>query len=362
MTVRKRGNAWHYDFTIKRVRYREGIPEARTKSQAFQAETKARQDVFDGKYKRSTGGQLFSAFVEKTFLPWSRLNKRTWYDDQLIAKVLIDFFSGKTFDQITPMIVEKFKKERRESFTYRNKPRQPATVNRELGVLSKIFSLAVDAGVAASNPCSRVRRLRQDNLRTRYLSPEEEARLMQAIDKWPPLDSVVVVALNTGMRRGEILSLAWDQVDFSRRLINITQSKNGRSRSIPMNVRVVEELGRLRASGGSQEYVFRSERSEKHLGWLKRKWERAVLEAEIVNFRFHDLRHTAATRFADGGADAFTIAAILGHATIQMSARYVHATDEGTRRAVDKLVDFGNPGHKSVTKQKRQTLRSAVSS
>ena len=121
--------------------------------------------------------------MEKTFLPWSRLNKRSWYDDQLITKVLTDFFAGKTFDQITPMMVEKFKKERRESFTYRKKPRQPATVNRELGVLSKIFSLAFDAGVAASNPCSRVRSLRQDNLRTRYLSPEEESRLMQSIEK-----------------------------------------------------------------------------------------------------------------------------------------------------------------------------------
>jgi hypothetical protein len=101
----------------------------------------------------------------------------------LITKVLTDFFAGKTFDQITPMMVEKFKKERRESFTYRKKPRQPATVNRELGVLSKILSLAFDAGVAASNPCSRVRRLRQDNLRTRYLSPEKESRLMQSIEK-----------------------------------------------------------------------------------------------------------------------------------------------------------------------------------
>jgi integrase len=156
------------------------------------------------------------------------------------------------------------------------------------------------------------------------------------------------------MRRGEILSFAWDQVDFSRRLIRIAQSKSGRFRAIPMNARVVAEMERLKARRDSEAYVFQSDRMDKHLGWLKRKWERAVREAKIPDFRFHDLRHTAATRFADCGADTFTIAAILGHATIQMSARYTHATDEGTRRAVERLIDFGNPGHKSVTKQKRQ--------
>src|SRR5258705_16938 len=127
--------------------------------QKHPARAKARQDSFYGKDKKSKRGPTFFTFVEKNFLPWARPNNTSWYDDQLISKVLTDFFAGKTFDQITPMIVEKFKKVRRESFTYRNKPRQPATVNRELGVLSKILSLAIDAGVAASNPCSRVRRL-----------------------------------------------------------------------------------------------------------------------------------------------------------------------------------------------------------
>ena len=142
---------------------------------------------------------------------------------------------------------------------------------------------------------------------------------MEAVSKWPPLDSVVVVALNTGMRRGEIISLTWEQVDFVRGVINVMQSKSGRSRAIPMNAYVVEELEKVKARGISEEYVFKGDRSDGHMGWLKRKWERAVVAAKLPNFRFHDLRHTAATRFADGGADAFTIAAILGHATIQMS-------------------------------------------
>jgi hypothetical protein len=145
--VRKRGDIWYYDFMIRRIRYRAAIPEARTKSQAEQAEAQARLEVYQGKYGKPEGSSSFVAFVKETYLPWSKLNKRSSYDDGLICKMLCEHFAGKSFAAITPMLVERFKRDRREGLTKYGTQRQPATVNRELAVLSRIFTLAVEQGL-----------------------------------------------------------------------------------------------------------------------------------------------------------------------------------------------------------------------
>jgi len=354
MSVKKRGGRWYYDFMIKQTRYRGVVPEARTKWQAEQAETKIRLLVYEGKYGQVDGNGSFTDFVKETYLPWAKLNKRSWNDDRLIAGVLCEYFAGKKFSQITAMLVEKFKKERRESPTKRGTARQPATVNRELAVLSKVFTLAVEAGAATNNPCLRVKKLRQDNARTRYLSEEEEGRLMSALGTRPHLRPVVVLALNTGMRRGEILALKWEQVDLSRGVITVINTKSARDRMVPINARARAEFEALRSLPKLNEYVFRSPRTGGRLKWIKRAWGAACREAGLAGFRFHDLRHTAATRMGDTGADPFTIAEILGHADLRMTKRYTHATDEAKRRALERIGQAQNVCHKFVTKAKEQ--------
>jgi integrase len=159
------------------------------------------------------------------------------------------------------------------------------------------------------------------------------------------LREIIIVALNTGMRRGEILSLRWSQVDFMRDLIFVTQTKSGKDRVIPMNEAVRNALLSLSREG---ERVFQ-------VDWIKKAWMGALKEAKIEDFTFHDLRHTAATRLADAGADAFTIASILGHSTIQMSARYTHDT-ERKRRAIEAIsTEKKRLSHITVTQQKRQS-------
>ena len=182
------------------------------------------------------------------------------------------------------------------------------------------------------NPCRKVRLLRMDNQRNRYLSEDEETRLMAILEgRRAHLRSIVILALHTGMRRGEILSLRWNEVDFARGLILVKRTKNGRDRMIPMNSIVRETLAAIRQEDVQ---VF-------PINDVKRSFVYACVKAKIADFRFHDLRHTAATRLADRGADAFQIAAILGHATIQMSARYTHATGHGLRRAMESLTANG---------------------
>jgi integrase len=259
----KRGGVWHYDFLIRRVHYREAIPEARTKWQAEQVETQVRQAIFEGKYNKLQQKQIptLKKFIKETFLPWSKANKRSYQSDQWRSKVLINWFDGKRLDEITPTLIEKFKRERREGRTRLGKERSPASVNRELELLSRVLTMAVDSELIEIHPCRKVRKLRLDNRRIRYLSPDEEERLMAVlIGRKAHIKPLVILAINTGMRRGELLSRTWEKVDFSRNVIYVTNTKSGKDRVVPMNQPVREQLMEMNKLADS-EFVFANKRT-----------------------------------------------------------------------------------------------------
>ena len=323
---------WHYEFRIRGACYRGALSEARTKWQAEQAETQIRQQVYEGKFGGLVSAPRLKDFIDEIYLPWAKANKRSCRDDVWRSGVLNEYFGKQRMDEIAPFQIERFKQERRAGLTWRGTQRTPASVNRELEVLSRIFSIAIDNGMNIQNPCRKVRLLRMDNHRNRYLSKDEETRLMAILEgRRAHLRCIVILALHTGMRRGEILSLRWDEVDFARGLILVKRTKNGRDRMIPMNSIVRETLAAIRQEATTDGQVF-------PINDVKRSFVYACVKAKIADFRFHDLRHTAATRLADHGADAFQIAAILGHSSIQMTARYTHATSDGLRRAMESLA------------------------
>lgn len=330
-----RRKRWHYEFRVRGVCYRGALPEARTKSQAEQAESQIRQQVYEGKFGGLASAPRLKDFIDEIYLPWAKANKRSSRDDVWRSGVLVEHFGKQRMDEIAPFQIERFKQERRAGLTWRGTQRTPASVNRELEVLSRIYTIAIDNGMNIQNPCRKVRLLRMDNQRNRYLSEDEETRLMAILEgRRAHLRSIVILALHTGMRRGEILSLRWNEVDFVRGLILVKRTKNDRDRMIPMNSIVRETLAAIRQEASTDGQVF-------PINDVKRSFVYACVKAKIADFRFHDLRHTAATRLADRGADAFQIAAILGHATIQMSARYTHATGHGLRRAMESLTANG---------------------
>jgi integrase len=159
------------------------------------------------------------------------------------------------------------------------------------------------------------------------------------------------------MRRGEIFSLQWFDVNFERGAIHVRQTKSGKDRLVPMNSTVQAMLESLPKSSG---YVFPSPRTGGRLIDIKIGFMRAVAVAKLTNFRFHDLRHTAATRMAAGGADAFTLCSIFGWSDIRMALRYTHAMNDAKRQAVENMAGKKNSGGKSVTKAKRQARQPAV--
>ncbi len=367
MTVFKRGKRWQYDFWVNGKRYRGSIPEARVKAQAERAEIKIRDSVYEGTYGKKINAPKLRDFVAETFLPWSKANKRTWLHDEFRARPLTEAMGNKTLDEISPILIERYKRDRRAIKTVRGTERAPSSVNRELELLSKIFSLAIDQGLAIQNPCQKVKRFREDNERNRYLSDDEEARLLSMlVGHRASLRPVVVLAIHTGMRRGELLSLRWANVDFGRGLIHVMnshreQTKSGHSRSIPMNRIAREQLLSLYRETGDTEYAFVNRTTGKPRTDVKTGFRSACKDAGLEDFRFHDLRHTAATRLGDAGVATRSIMAILGHRCIQTSARYTHATDDGLRRAVETLAQRKTPTDAKVpTVAEQRQLPAAV--
>jgi integrase len=170
--------------------------------------------------------------------------------------------------------------------------------------------------------------------RVRYLTPDEEKGLFEKLDGCEWLKGIVLIALHTGMRRGEICGLQWFDLNFERGLIHVRNTKNGKDRLIPMNA-TVRTL--LENQAKTSSYVFPSPRTKERLVEIKYSFVRAVKAAKITDLRFHDLRHTAATRMGDAGADALTLA-IFGWSDIRMAMRYTHAMEDAKRRAVEAIA------------------------
>lgn len=345
MPVENRGTArnprWRYAFTIRGVRYRAAIPEARTKYEAEQAELEAKKAVFEGRYGRPSGDQDFLRFVEEVYRPWVQANNRSWKTNvRYTLPVLCEWSGGKTFAQISPLLVEKFKRERRSSITNRGTTRKPSTVNRELQLLSTIFTLAIRHKVAATNPCQEVDLLPENNRRTRYLLDEEGPRLMDALTgSRAHLRPLVLVAIGTGMRRGDQLNLRWEKVDFQRNVIHVPNSKTGRDYPVPMNKVVRGALLEVRREGRSAEYVFINPEPGKPYADLKKAFGTACRLAGIFGLHWHDLRHTFGTRLAESGCSEATIAELMGHSDPETTRRYTHATNRAKQAAVEAVSE-----------------------
>lgn len=201
-------------------------------------------------------------------------------------------------------------------------------------------------GRIEKNPAARVKKLKKAPARERILTRDEAGRLVDEAS--PELRPILIVALNTGMRRGEILGLKWTDLDLVRGIISITMSKSGKGRKIPMNghVAVAAALGAVPHRG---EYVFQNPETGTHLQTVNDAFRVALTRAKIAGCRFHDLRHTAASKMVEAGADLVTVSKILGHASIQMTMRYAHPTPEALRQAVCSLGDFMDQHDRNLT-------------
>jgi integrase len=328
----KRGDSWYLDYYVGSRRVREKAGSA--KGAASRALSVREAEIALGKFNLQPRANIptFAIFAER-YESVVSVHKRGRAVERYYIQMFVAVFGNKKISEITTEEVEGFK-------SYRSRHVKPATVNRELTLLKHMFTKAVEWKRLLANPLRGVRSLNVPARVERILELGEEIRLLAACDcvRSRLLRPVVILALNTGMRRGELLSLRWEQIDLIQRSIRVLNGKtNSSERSIPMNSTVFDLVSDL-ARNKKSNLVFPSNRKigERFLD-LKKGFKRAVQLAGLRKIRFHDLRHTFATRLIQSRADIITVQHLLGHAKISMTARYAHSPNHAKIAAVSRL-------------------------
>ena len=351
MSVRvyKRGKQWYTDVQHHGQRIRTAAGSSRDLAQ--DAAKAIEGDLVRGRFHLAQvkPGPSFQRVAEQ-YAEWAEHNKRGWRQTgQFNQQALLTYFGAKPINHITPWLIEKYKLWRREGL-------QPATVNRDLSLLSHIFTKAIEWGHLTDHPMKggKVKKLPGETMRERILTPEEETTLLAEAS--PRLQPILILALDTGMRRGEILGLTWDRVDLRQAEILLPHSKNGRMRRLPLTDRALEALRALHPPSTTRGHVFtlRNGRPQRD---IREGFAGAIQRAGLPGLRPHDLRHTFATRLVIAGVDIVTVQRLLGHQTLAMTQRYAHPTSADMRRAIGALNDLVRQRHNRGTVDiRRQTV------
>ena len=349
MGVYKVGNIWYIDYYCEGRRVRE--PASKRKAEAEEMLEARKTDIKRGEFRLPGKRKIkFEKFAQE-YMEYAKLNKRSWMRDEISLKHLLPHFKGMPLLKINPKHIEDYKRKRLDKV-------KPATINRELTLLKFMFSLAKKWKYANENPVKEVKFFQERQLVIHTLTKEEALKLIAVAGEH--LKPIIMLALNTGMRRGEILNLRWNDVDFDRRFIYIKETKSGVMRKVPMNSLVIEALSKLERKNS---FVFQNPKTNERLKHIRTAFYTARRKAGIEDFRFHDLRHTAATWMVAEGIDLVTVKEILGHADIKTTMRYAHPTPENKRKAVDALA--GVLSEKVVTirsyEEKRQDVNDLLS-
>ena len=317
--------------------------------------------------RRQAKAHTMRSFIDEEYAPWADENIRT--AGATVGRLKASFAEhlDKKLGELTPWIIEKWRTARLKAGA------KPATVNRDLDDLKSSLNKAVAWGLLDISPIAGVKRSRIDVSRApRFLSVEEETRLRQALDDreerirrergsanaWrlereydllpdlrqcafaDYLKPLVLLSLQTGMRRGELFLLTWGSVDLKAARITVhgTTAKSGTTRHIPLNSEALAVLrGWHEQSTDKTGLVFAGKRGEVFNN-VRRSWEGVLSVAGIKRFRWHDLRHTFASKLVMAGVDLNTVRELLGHADLKMTLRYSHLAQEHKQSAVEKLV------------------------
>ena len=242
-----------------------------------------------------------------------------------------------------------------------------STVDKDLGTLKAFFNWCIARGLAAANPVRKVKGFREDNTRLRYLTETEYQRLIETareVQHSPLLADKITLAVHTGLRRGNLFHLRWDQIDFLSQVLRVPRTKANHPHAVPLNKTVVATLTRLYADRSDSPYVF-PHLGGKHEGQpvmdVKNAFHTAVDAAGIEDFRWHDLRHTFASWLVMRGASLRAVADLLGHRSLRMVMRYAHLSPAYLAAEVGLLDETGTMPERRGTPRARKGQRGAPS-
>ena len=313
----KAGN-WYIDYYVDRRRKRERIGPSKTLAKEILR--KRQTDAVEGRFfpERRAASRIFGEFIEKYW----ELEGRNLRAKGIrgILDVFKKRFGDKSMADITPADLQAFYNETADRTS-------AATANRQMNFLSPIFNRAKEwRDYFGDNPAKAVRRRKEENKRLRFLSEDEIRRLLGcASTRIRPLLSC---ALLTGMRRGEILQLRWEQVDIARRHIYVLKTKSSKPRELPIGVKLLRMFLDLHPK--TEGPVFEVPEIT-----LRVHFRHALIAADIRDFRFHDLRHTFASHFIMRTGDLPALQKLLGHSTPDMTQRYAHLAKEHLAAKID---------------------------
>ena len=317
---------WWINYFVKGKQHREKVGR---KSDAIALYQKRKADARRGEklpelrpQKVTTFGELANGAVD-----YAKVHLKTWADYDWKERALREPLGSRPAGEITPQEIDRLLTEH---------CRTPATANRFRAFFSLCYRLGMENGKVMTNPARLVRMRRENNARLRYLSRDEYKKLSGIILRGNPRQHpAFVVSVYTGMRWGEQFSLTWNQADLKRRMIRLTQTKNGSARNVPLNSVAVDALR-------TQQRLVKHKPTDRvfpEAGDYCRFWfEPAIKEAEISEYTWHNNRHTFCSWLAMAGVSIKEIQELAGHKTIAMSARYAHLSPERTAAASERLV------------------------
>ncbi len=273
---------------------------------------------------------LFPALSEK-YVEWAAGRKAAY--SMTVEKSAI----GR-FDEAFPCLASGIRQVDLEEFLSRRlKTIGPARHNRDLTILRAIFKKGVEWGYCGTNPAIGIKKLDEPPGRVRFLSDEERESLLAACPE--RLRRIVEIVLDTGLRRGELLSLKWEHIDFKNKQLRIERSKNGDRRDIPMTDRVFTNFKAIPKRVDTP-FIFANPDGT-HFKSLKTTWGTAIRKSKIKDFTFHDLRHSFASYLVMGGVDIRSVQTLMGHRSIMMTMRYSHLSPGHMRNAISVLEKPG---------------------
>ncbi|MFH1618625.1 MAG: site-specific integrase [bacterium] len=328
MGIFKRHNNYYILYYDHGIRRREKVGASKKLAEEVLSKRKleaAERNFFPDRKKRRI---TFSAMAKIYYDSYAVKRSLPVRYSQMIAH-LNKAFGNCLLEEISPLMIERYQIQRQSEGV------MTSSVNREHACLKAILYKAMDWGyfkpVSGINPARKVKMLSEPQHRTRFLSDEEIARLLANCPTQRSSD-IITLALNTGMRRGELFGLGWDGVDLENNVITLTKTKNNKRREIPINDAVREMLKN------------KARNSEKVLDLtnFRKEFEAALKKAGIKDFRFHDLRHTFASHLVKRSVDLYTIQALLGHSSYSTTQRYAHLTPNQKKIAVE-LLSFNSP-------------------
>ncbi len=353
---------WHTLGSIETLKPDAARKEARA---ALTARDKG-EDPIEKRRQAKRASLTLATFLDEHYEPWISTHRKSARSTLARLRGVFRDFNGKPIAELTPWLLERWRAARLKA------GRKPGTVNRDLAALKAALNRAAEWKLVPAHSLREVKLLPEDKIgRLRFLSSAEEARLRKALEardakrqaeraranswrrergyaEWPAfgaysdnLSPIVLVALNTGLRFGELTALEWSDVDLTRALLTVRSesAKSGRARHVPLNTEAVRVLQTWKPDPAPESgaRVFPG-RDGEQLQDIKSSWAPLLKAAKVSGFRFHDLRHTFASKLVQVGVDLNTVRELLGHADIKMTLRYAHLAPEHRAAAVAKLV------------------------